>query len=264
MADTENNAASSKLGFLPKLMLWSLVLLFGYLYLGAVERHGGSVGTAPVDMADGEASVVSKAVRPLPCLLRRATSSNPGLAAAPSASAPSVAATSAPAAPAPAAPAPVRAPVAAPAPASVSAPVSAKAPAAPSVPAAAPGPIVGAPSKEPETSGEQGGGASIRASRDAQFGAEPGGIRVRPDAVNSPAGNAANDTAGPGRAILQRCRADFADADGRHSSAADAHRCRRPRWCPRWHLRLQPPAAAAPSANEQPGGYRCPARDERL
>lgn len=146
MADTENNAASSKLGFLPKLMLWSLVLLFGYLYLGAVERHGGSVGTAPADMADGEASVVSSS--PPAAVSATAEQPVPTPVSQPAPSA--VAATSAPAAPAPAAPTPVRAPVAAPAPASVSAPVSAKAPAAPSVPAAAPGPIVGASSEEPE------------------------------------------------------------------------------------------------------------------
>ena len=39
MADTETTATSSKIGFLPKLLLWSLVLLFAYLYLGAVQRH---------------------------------------------------------------------------------------------------------------------------------------------------------------------------------------------------------------------------------
>ncbi len=59
MADTNNTAAASKLGFLPKLLLWSLVLLFGYLYLGAVERHGSSTETAADDAAGGQVSAVA-------------------------------------------------------------------------------------------------------------------------------------------------------------------------------------------------------------
>ncbi|MFP4496324.1 MAG: hypothetical protein ACLFN3_10415, partial [Halochromatium sp.] len=30
-----------RMGFLPKLVLWSLVLLFGFLYLGSLERQPG-------------------------------------------------------------------------------------------------------------------------------------------------------------------------------------------------------------------------------
>jgi hypothetical protein len=55
MADTQNNAAASRLGFLPKLLLWSLVLLFGYLYLGAAGRYGPSEDDASTTIAAGDA-----------------------------------------------------------------------------------------------------------------------------------------------------------------------------------------------------------------
>ena len=54
MADTKNNAAASRLGFLPKLLLWSLVLLFGYLYLGAAERYGPTEDDASTAIAAGD------------------------------------------------------------------------------------------------------------------------------------------------------------------------------------------------------------------
>jgi hypothetical protein len=56
MADTEHNAATaSGLGFLPKLLLVSLALLFGYLYLSADGRYGPSEGDASKAIAEGDA-----------------------------------------------------------------------------------------------------------------------------------------------------------------------------------------------------------------
>jgi outer membrane biosynthesis protein TonB len=53
MADTENTTEESrKLGFIPKLLLWSLVLLFGYLYLSALRTGDDSEGAKPAAVAE--------------------------------------------------------------------------------------------------------------------------------------------------------------------------------------------------------------------
>jgi hypothetical protein len=52
MAASGEQASDSRLSFLPKLLLWGLVLLFGYLYLGAVERSEQLVGQSAPGAAD--------------------------------------------------------------------------------------------------------------------------------------------------------------------------------------------------------------------
>jgi hypothetical protein len=53
MATADEQASDSRLSFLPKLLLWSLVLLFGYLYLGAVERSE-QIASEPETVARSE------------------------------------------------------------------------------------------------------------------------------------------------------------------------------------------------------------------
>ncbi|MGB5833463.1 MAG: hypothetical protein WBG92_15905 [Thiohalocapsa sp.] len=64
MADTEKNATAGGLGFLPKLLLLSVVLLFGYLYLGAEERHRGSDATMTADVAGAGDPVLTRPAEP--------------------------------------------------------------------------------------------------------------------------------------------------------------------------------------------------------
>lgn len=53
MADDQEQP-KTRMGFLPKLVLWSLVLLFGFLYLGTLEREPGDL--MPLAMRDGGSS----------------------------------------------------------------------------------------------------------------------------------------------------------------------------------------------------------------
>ena len=41
MADSENTTPRSSFGWLPKLILWGVVLTFGYLYLNSLDQQGG-------------------------------------------------------------------------------------------------------------------------------------------------------------------------------------------------------------------------------
>lgn len=41
MADSENTAPRSRFGWLPKLILWSVVIAFGYLYLHSIDQQEG-------------------------------------------------------------------------------------------------------------------------------------------------------------------------------------------------------------------------------
>ncbi|MBK1722667.1 hypothetical protein [Thiocystis violacea] len=46
MASSEKTSSRSGIGFLPKLILWSVVIAFGYLYLSSIDREGGGQTTA--------------------------------------------------------------------------------------------------------------------------------------------------------------------------------------------------------------------------
>ncbi|MCF8005593.1 MAG: hypothetical protein K9L32_15580, partial [Chromatiaceae bacterium] len=53
--------AKPRMGFLPKMVLWSLVLLFGFLYLGSLERKTGE-SLMPFSMGGGDRETPAAAV----------------------------------------------------------------------------------------------------------------------------------------------------------------------------------------------------------
>ena len=52
MADTQTKTAARGLGFIPTLLLASLAALFVYLYIGADNRYGASIGEATATSSD--------------------------------------------------------------------------------------------------------------------------------------------------------------------------------------------------------------------
>ena len=46
MADSENTKPRSSFGWLPKLILWGVVIAFGYLYLNSIDKQGGDLSTS--------------------------------------------------------------------------------------------------------------------------------------------------------------------------------------------------------------------------
>jgi hypothetical protein len=110
MAASGDQASNNRLTFLPKLLLWALVLLFGYLYLGAVERSEQIMSPPVADTGEPAAEPVADAAAGTGAVEAPAKPAEPVAKAEPAVDKASAVATS-PAAPATAAaPQPARAP----------------------------------------------------------------------------------------------------------------------------------------------------------